>query len=227
VSGSAVLGLFLNLIKVDEDGRSVEVDGLRPACAALARFSAALANDRSDTWKAALIDAQEIASPVEIEEVLLQSCLFVGFPVVLNAFEALRAQDIGCAEELTEVSLTDHLSVGEELCARIYGEAYDSLRENIRNLHPDLDRWVIADGYGRTLSRPGLSVCDRELCIVAQLAAGRHVRQLKAHLFGALNVGATPEAVESVLEIGIASGTREDRVELLSLWGEIKRRVGL
>ena len=212
---------------MDEDGIPAAVDSLRPACAALARVSAALANGRSGAWKAALIDARESASPVEIEEVLLQSCLFVGFPVVLNAFEILRAQEVGCAKESTDASLTDRLSVGEELCARIYGEAYDSLRENVRNLHPDLDRWVIADGYGKTLSRPGLSVCDRELCIVAQLAAGRHDKQLKAHLFGALNVGATPEVVESVLEIGIASGTREDRVELLSLWSKVKRRVGL
>jgi len=227
VNWSAVLELYLSLVKVGQDGTPAAIDSLRPACAALARVSAALANGRSGVWKAALIDAQKIASPVEIEEILLQSCLFVGFPVVLNAFEVLRAQEVGCAKGSIDTSLTERLIVGEELCARIYGEAYDSLRENVRNLHPDLDRWVIADGYGKTLSRPGLSVCDRELCIVAQLAAGRHGRQLKAHLFGALNVGATPEAVESVLEIGIASGTREDRVELLSLWSEVKRRVGL
>ena len=224
---SAVLELYLSSIKVDKDGIPTTIDSLRPACAALARVSAALANGRPGVWKAALMDARKIASPVEIEEVLLQSCLFVGFPVVLNAFEVLRAQEVGCRKGSIDASLTDRLIVGEELCARIYGEAYDSLRANVRNLHPDLDQWVIADGYGRTLSRPGLSMCDRELCIVAQLAAARHDRQLKAHLFGALNVGATPEAVESVLEIGIASGTQEDRVELLSLWSEVKRRVGL
>lgn len=212
---------------MDKDGIPAAIDSLSPACAALARVSAALASGRSSVWKAALIDAQKIAAPVQIEELLLQSCLFVGFPVVLNAFEVLRAQEVRCGKGSIDASLTDRLIVGEELCARIYGKAYDSLRENVRSLHPDLDQWVIADGYGKTLSRPGLSLCDRELCIVAQLAAGRHDRQLKAHLFGALNVGATPEAVESVLEIGIASGTRENRVELLSLWSEVKHRVGL
>ena len=146
---------------------------------------------------------------------------------MLKAFEVFREHEVKPTTESTGPSLAKRLGAGEDLCARIYGKAYDALRENVRGLHPDLDQWMIEDGYGKTLSRSGLSACDRELCIVAQLAASGHDRQLKAHLFGALNVGASPEAVESALKIGIDSGTPDGRTELMSLWNEVRHRVGL
>jgi 4-carboxymuconolactone decarboxylase len=78
---------------------------------------------------------------------------------------------------------------------------YDRLRENIRVLHPELDEWMIVEGYGKVLSRPGLDLGRRELCIVAACAASDQMRQLHSHLHGALNVGVSPSAVESALEV--------------------------
>ena len=62
---------------------------------------------------------------------------------------------------------------------------YDRLRENIRHLHPLLDDWMIDEGYGKVLSRPGLDLPRRELCIVAACAATGQDRQLHSHLHGA------------------------------------------
>jgi 4-carboxymuconolactone decarboxylase len=59
---------------------------------------------------------------------------------------------------------------------------------------------MIAEGYGKVLSRPGLDLARRELCVIAACAAGGHARQLHAHLHGALNVGASAEWVTDALD---------------------------
>ena len=45
----------------------------------------------------------------------------------------------------------------------IYGDNYAKLRESVRALHPAMDVWMITEGYGRTLGRPGLDLTRREL----------------------------------------------------------------
>jgi 4-carboxymuconolactone decarboxylase len=77
---------------------------------------------------------------------------------------------------------------------------YDKLRHNIDTLHPALDSWMIVEGYGKVLSRPGLDLPRRELCIVAACVASGQDRQLHSHLHGALNVGASPRAVRDALD---------------------------
>ena len=66
-------------------------------------------------------------------------------------------------------------------------------------MHPALDSWMVVEGYGKILSRPGLDLVRRELCIVAACAAAKQDRQLQSHLHGALNVGATAEQVAGAL----------------------------
>jgi 4-carboxymuconolactone decarboxylase len=70
----------------------------------------------------------------------------------------------------------------------------------VRDLHPALDAWMITDGYGKVLSRPGLGIRLRELCIVASCAAAGQQRQLHSHLHGALNTGASAEEVSATLD---------------------------
>lgn len=196
----------------------------------LVRVSARLAASSAEGWRAALREARELAGRTEIEEVLLQAHLFVGFPVVLNAF-IVWAEEIGCLAEPPRPPAFDRRAAGTELCRKVYGKAYERLRENVRALSPDLDRWMVEDGYGKTLSRPGLSVEVRELCIVALLAAGGHERQLRAHLFGALNVGARPDQVEAALAEGVSvaaesrSGRDGDPLRLFDLWRDVQRKV--
>jgi 4-carboxymuconolactone decarboxylase len=59
-------------------------------------------------------------------------------------------------------------------------------------LHPELAWWILDDGYGRVLSRPGLTGRERELLAVAALAVlpGAGL-QLDSHERGARRFGAT------------------------------------
>ena len=86
-------------------------------------------------------------------------------------------------------------------CAAVYGSMYERLRENIRVLHPALDDWMITEGYGKVLSRPGLDLPRRELCIVAACAAAGQDRQLHSHLHGALNVGVSRSAMDDAIAV--------------------------
>ena len=113
---------------------------------------------------------------------------------------------------------------GERTCERVYGESYARLRHNIRDLHPELDDWMILEGYGKVLSRPGLDLPRRELCIVAACAAAKQDRQLHSHLHGALNVGASLEAIDETIE-AIADLLDESTARSARmLWARVKGR---
>jgi 4-carboxymuconolactone decarboxylase len=149
-------------------------------------------------------EAIDEVDPVSVEEIILQSYLFAGFPRTLNAMRAWRSVSARPAPAVDpEASAADFESWrrrGEETCAVVYGESYEKLRKNIRELHPALDEWMIVDGYGKVLSRPGVDLKTRELCVVAACAVSGQQRQLHSHLRGALNAGASPGEIAAVLD---------------------------
>ena len=156
---------------------------------------------------------------------VLQSYLFVGFPVVLNTLAAWRSRVPEVAGSAADPDPEDRVARGEALCRTVYGRGYGRLRDHVRALHPDLDRWMIEEGYGKTLTRPGLSVTERELSVVALLAAAGHRPQLRAHARGAMNVGASFAEVERAIEIGIEVGAPEDAAGIRAAWIEVKQRL--
>jgi 4-carboxymuconolactone decarboxylase len=170
---------------------------LDDATRALLRVAAAVANGDEVDVRAELQHAGPITPHQWIEELLLQSYLFAGFPRTLNAMREWRRTTPTPAA--LSASPRDLRRAGEDTCARVYGPMYERLRENIRALHPELDDWMILEGYGKVLSRPGLDLRRRELCIVAACAATAQDRQLQSHLRGALNVGVAPGVVTAAL----------------------------
>ena len=60
--------------------------------------------------------------------------------------------------------------------------------------------WLVLEGYGKVLGRAGLSFKERELCIVAVLAAMKFEEQLYSHVNGAVNAGASIEEIEIVIK---------------------------
>ena len=164
--------------------------------------------------------------PIWLEELLLSSVLYVGFPRALVAAAVFRRQEPEHADG-GEISQYEHwrewLQRGEATCRVIYGKHYDQLRRNVRALHPALDLWMLVDGYGKTLSRPGLDLMRRELCSVAMLIPQSAPQQLLSHLKGALNAGATPSQVDGVLEVAGATPMGEGYLEIArGLWQELK-----
>jgi 4-carboxymuconolactone decarboxylase len=165
---------------------------------ALVRLAASLTADES--VQAEAMDAAAARAPREAEEVLLQSYLFLGYPVALNALGLWRRRTGRPAPEPLDEADVDWLERGRMVCRRVYGTQYEALREVLGGIHPELDVWAVVEGYGKVLGRPVLELEVRELCIAAQLAGTDATRQLHSHLRGCLNVGNGVEEVEAMLE---------------------------
>lgn len=170
----------------------------------LVRLSAAIAGADESTTRRVIDEITGSVNAESVDEVILQSYLFAGFPRTLNAARMWRAASGVPAPSSDDSALPSQSAEwerdGEATCAIVYGRSYEMLRRNVRELHPALDAWMITDGYGKVLSRPGLDLKTRELCIVAACAAAGQQRQLHSHLHGALNSGATPGEVAGTLD---------------------------
>jgi 4-carboxymuconolactone decarboxylase len=181
-------------------------DQLDPPTLNLVRFAAAIAQGYEPELRERAAACKTSQVPVPwVEEMLLQSVLMVGYPRVLVAFglwrKASRVAAPAADPEAEYNKVAEWTARGEKTCGVVYGANYGRLRENVRDLHPALDLWMITEGYGRTMSRPGLDLLRRELCTVAQTAVLEVPRQLHSHLRGALHAGATFAQVDGVLSV--------------------------
>ena len=189
----------------------------------LLEVSAALAARDGAGLEGALERAAREAEPVAVEEALIQSYLFLGYPAALNALALWRKASGTPAGEAAD---DGHLWArrGHAVCQEVYGGQYAGLRENIRALHPDMERWMVEEGYGKVLGRPGLPLARRELCIVALLAVLDTPRQLHSHLRGALNVGASRHDVEEALAAAAEHSPTEVRARAQATWSAVWSR---
>lgn len=92
--------------------------------------------------------------------------------------------------------------------AEIDGEHGIRVLADLRTIAPDFAAYLVEFPFGDIFSRPGLDLRTRELATVAALTAmGTAPAQLRVHLHGALNVGATPEEIiEVVMQMAVFAG---------------------
>ncbi len=171
--------------------------------------------------------AREEGTPaLWLEELLLAAVLYVGYPraiVAWTVYRHLESEPAPGSEPPDYGRWREWLERGEATCRTVYAKHYDQLRHNIGALHPALEQWMIVDGYGKTLSRPGLDLLRRELCSVAMLVPQGVPRQLLSHLSGALNAGASAEQVEDVLDLATSLPVRSRNLDVArGLWQELK-----
>ena len=193
--------------------------------APLLRIAAAMGARDDAALEAALEVADRDDLAPRVEEVLVQGYLFLGYPAALNGLSLWRRLTGRPAAAPAPDDPDEWARRGAEVCQAVYGGQYEGLRENIRSLHPDMERWMVQEGYGKVIGRPGLELVRRELCIVALLAALDVPRQLHSHLRGALQVGASLEQVEQAVGVaaevgddpGVASRSRE-------VWDAVRTR---
>jgi 4-carboxymuconolactone decarboxylase len=200
---------------------------LEPGLRHLVRIAGAIAGSPEGQVRTVMSDALDTVDPIAVEEIILQSYLFAGFPRALNAARAWRAVSERPAPADDQEGMIANLDMwrdlGERTCAIVYGDSYDKLRQNVRELHPALDDWMIVDGYGKVLSRPGVDLRTRELCIVAACAVSGQQRQLHSHLHGAINAGASPGEVALVFDALADLIARDDLGKYRSL---LQKAVG-
>jgi len=212
-------------LEADLESRLEALEGvgrLTPATRGLALAAAATALGRRDLTRFVLRLLLGRGVPADrLRETLLQTYLFAGYPRAINALAELAVLvplPEGSAVDLEPREREGRwLRDGRALCRRVYGPLYERLLRTLGRIAPDLGRWMVVEGYGMVLSRPGLSAPERELCAVAALLPLDVPDQLRAHLRGALLVGASREEVEDAVATAalLAPGARDEAARLL------------
>jgi 4-carboxymuconolactone decarboxylase len=107
-----------------------------------------------------------------------------------------------------EPSQHERQARGEKMVAAITGSEGKKVVESLGDIAPALGEWIVNFAYGDVFSRPGLSLCTRELTTISALTAlGNAQPQLKVHIEGALNVGCKPEEiVEVIMQMAVYAG---------------------
>ncbi|HVM79711.1 MAG TPA: carboxymuconolactone decarboxylase family protein [Stellaceae bacterium] len=92
--------------------------------------------------------------------------------------------------------------------AEIDGEQGERIVAGLRDIAPEFATYLIEFPFGDIFSRPGLDLRTREIATVAALTAmGTAQPQLKIHIEGALNVGATQaEIAEIIMQMAVFAG---------------------
>jgi 4-carboxymuconolactone decarboxylase len=198
---------------------------MNDATAALINVSAVLATGTTAELEQVLSEAAAVANATAVEEALLQSYLFLGYPAALRGLEVWRRVS-GRPAPGPSSDAAEWQRRGEATCAVVYGGQYERLRKNVARLHPDVEQWMVVEGYGKVLGRPGLDLPTRELCIVALLASQDAAPQLYSHLRGALNAGADEAAVESVIRLVSPMLPPDRAAALMNQWASVKDRRG-
>lgn len=82
----------------------------------------------------------------------------------------------------------------------IDGKAGQEVENGLKDISPDLGRYIIEYSFGDIYSREGLDLKSKEIAVVAALTAlGNAQPQLRVHINGALNVGCTINEIKEVI----------------------------
>ncbi len=90
----------------------------------------------------------------------------------------------------------------------IHGPVAKATVDSLKDVSPELGKFVTEFAFGDIYSRPGLDLKTRQLLTIASLTTlGSAPLQLKSHIKGALNVGCTKqEIVEVLLQMAVYAG---------------------
>uniref|UniRef100_A0A7V2ZKA4 Carboxymuconolactone decarboxylase-like domain-containing protein n=1 Tax=Ignavibacterium album TaxID=591197 RepID=A0A7V2ZKA4_9BACT len=165
---------------------------------------------------------QKRISKAKIYEVLLQNYLFCGFP---NALYFLKR-----FQHLTDFKPKKYKADSNKLkekgiktSKKIYGEKLPNLISNVKKISPELSEWLIIEGYGKVISRPTLSIKEREACIISVLSVQMFEEQLKSHLFGGLKNGITPKMIDKLILNLTEIGCEKEKQFALRVFIKIKQ----
>lgn len=133
-------------------------------------------------------------------ECLLQNYLFAGYPSALISLKILKefypAKILPGSEDM---NLYHFKEIGKLNCKKVYGDKFEKLISNIKKFSPELSEWLVLEGYGKVMSRKGLSFKEHELCVVSVLTVLKFEDQLYSHINGAIRAKATLNEIESVI----------------------------
>ncbi|GAB7548306.1 carboxymuconolactone decarboxylase family protein [Cupriavidus sp. CuC1] len=154
-------------------------------------------------------------TPDELVELMNHLVVYAGFPAALNGVAACKAvfakEGVSVNADTQAPALVpagSRFDTGLASLREIDGEAGERVLASLKDIAPDLGRYIIEFAFGDIYTRPGLDLVSRELVTVAALTAlGSATPQLKVHMHGLLNVGGTQEQmVEAIIHLAAYAG---------------------
>jgi len=112
------------------------------------------------------------------------------------------------AQNKKNMNSSERYALGWKMLKEIDGEAGEKVIGSLKDISPDLGKFIIEYAFGDIYSRNSLDLKSKEIAVVAALTAmGNATPQLKVHLNGALNTGSTiNEVKEIILQMSVYSG---------------------
>ncbi|MCS6999569.1 MAG: hypothetical protein RML15_03400 [Bacteroidota bacterium] len=138
-------------------------------------------------------------------ELLIQTYLFAGFPAVIEglkvAHRVAHAREIHVSSNIRESYNPDlFIYRGTRHFHLVYGAQADQVQRLLHELSPELEQWILLEGYGKILARPfAVSPLEREFGAIVALAVGTWHVQLRSHLHAAAALGASSATLSEVL----------------------------
>ncbi|MBL0710451.1 MAG: carboxymuconolactone decarboxylase family protein [Colwellia sp.] len=92
------------------------------------------------------------------------------------------------------------ISSGEKIRRQVMGDAFvDRALTNVDDFNQPMQAYINDHGWGSTWQRGGIDLKTRSLVTIAMLTALKAPQELKGHIRGALNNGASQEEIREVL----------------------------
>jgi len=123
---------------------------------------------------------------------------------------------------------SERFKAGWNKLKEIDGEAGEKVINGLKDISPDLGKFIIEFAFGDIYTREGLDLKSKEIAVVAALTAmGTAEPQLKVHINGALNTGSSiNELKEVILQMSVYSGFPSSINAINSLKEVIDERKG-
>lgn len=188
---------------------------LAPQARGAVVIASLMAAGRFDAIGSSATDLVEAgADLLDLREAAYLASLFCGFPRGVAALLELAKLDGGhedsdrsrgdrvpCHTDTPPVERALSRSIGDETFRAIHRTNAKRQLDMLRRVHPDFADTVLAEAYGRVIAREFLPLSVRELIGVASLSVQRLDAQLRAHLLGAHNTGASFADIRETLRL--------------------------
>ena len=136
---------------------------------------------------------------LKIYETILHCYLFCGFPAVIESLKLFKKEFENFKLNSSPYNVQKFKKYGKINCKLVYKNNYKKLIDNMQYLSPDIKEWMIIEGYGKVMNRPGLSMLEREFVTVSILSTRFYKDQLHSHIKGCLNLNASYVNVKYIL----------------------------
>jgi 4-carboxymuconolactone decarboxylase len=92
--------------------------------------------------------------------------------------------------------MTTRIENGENMLSKVDGTAASNVMDSLKDIAPDVGKYILEFAFNDIYSRPGLDLKQREMITVTTLLTqGDTAAQLKVHINGALHVGLSRQEI--------------------------------